>query len=55
MGDEFGEFLRKKAQEIHEETWSTFRAGMIPSASYHCAKDKEKLIGEILREYEYYR
>ena len=50
--DEFEEFLQKKAKEIHDDTWSTFRVGMKPSVSWYCAKDKEILIGEIIRKYQ---
>jgi hypothetical protein len=50
--DEFEEFLQNKAKEIHDETWRTFRAGMKPSTSWYCAKDKEILIGEVIRKYQ---
>jgi hypothetical protein len=53
MGDEFEEFLQKKAQKFHAETWEHFHKGSDDPDWKH-AKDKEILIGEILSEYYYY-
>jgi hypothetical protein len=50
MGDEFEEFLQKRADEIHAETWEHFHKGSDDPDWQH-AKDKEKLIGEIYRKY----
>jgi len=49
--DELEKFLMRKLDEFHAETWSAFRAGMKPSTSYLCAKEKENLVGEIYRKY----
>jgi hypothetical protein len=53
MADKFLEFLEEKGNAIHAETWDTFRGnGLKPSVSWQCAKDKENLMGEIIRKYK---
>ena len=52
LNKEFSDWLQQRAKEIHDETWATFRAGEKPSTDWYCAKDKEILIGEVIRKYQ---
>jgi len=49
---EFSDWLDQKAKDIHDETWDAFKVGLKPSVHWYCAKDKEILIGEVIRKYQ---
>lgn len=51
MTDTFLEFLENKAKIIHDETWTHFSKGSEDS-DWQNAKEKENLMGEIIREYK---
>lgn len=51
---EFTDWIQQRAKEIHDETWLAFRNGKLDTANidWYIAKEKEILIGEVIRKYQ---